>query len=248
MAKRVLLAGESWTTHSIHVKGFDSFTTTSYHEGGTEMIATLRAAGWQVDYQPAHVAADRFPDTAEALAAYDGVILSDFGANTLLLPDRTFARSEPSPNRLEALAAYVRQGGGLLMVGGYLTFQGIEGKAAYAGTPVDDVLPVALFHTDDRAERPEGVRPEVLVPDHPVMAGLTDWPAFLGYNRAAPRAEAEVLATLRGDPFLALRTVGQGRTAVFASDCGPHWGPPAFLEWPGYARLWPNLCQWLAAG
>jgi uncharacterized membrane protein len=25
---RILIAGESWVTHSIHQKGFDSFTTT----------------------------------------------------------------------------------------------------------------------------------------------------------------------------------------------------------------------------
>jgi uncharacterized membrane protein len=30
---RVLLAGESWVTHSVHVKGVDSFTTSSYVEG-----------------------------------------------------------------------------------------------------------------------------------------------------------------------------------------------------------------------
>ena len=30
---RVLIAGESWVTHSIHQKGFDSFTTTEYVEG-----------------------------------------------------------------------------------------------------------------------------------------------------------------------------------------------------------------------
>ena len=29
-ALRVLVDGESWTTHSIHVKGHDSFETTSY--------------------------------------------------------------------------------------------------------------------------------------------------------------------------------------------------------------------------
>ena len=34
---RVLIAGESWTVHSIHQKGFDSFTTTEYAEG----------AGWR---------------------------------------------------------------------------------------------------------------------------------------------------------------------------------------------------------
>jgi uncharacterized membrane protein len=30
---KVLIADESWVTHSIHQKGFDSFTTTSYEEG-----------------------------------------------------------------------------------------------------------------------------------------------------------------------------------------------------------------------
>ena len=30
---RVLIAGESWMTHSIHVKGMDSFTTSAYVEG-----------------------------------------------------------------------------------------------------------------------------------------------------------------------------------------------------------------------
>ncbi|MDB5524098.1 MAG: Cytoplasmic protein [Rhizobium sp.] len=35
----LLFAGESWMTHSIHVKGFDSFEMSYYPEGGTQMIA-----------------------------------------------------------------------------------------------------------------------------------------------------------------------------------------------------------------
>jgi len=243
---RVLVAGESWMTHSIHVKGFDSFTTSAYHEGGTHMLEAMRAEGLAVTYQPAHVAAEAFPSTPGALREFDVVVLSDIGANTLLMPERTFARSEVSANRLALIADYVRGGGGFLMIGGYLTFQGIEGKANYAGTPVDDVLPVRLSPTDDRSERPEGVTPAIEAPGHPVMAGLTDWPVFLGYNRASPRDDAAVLARVGADPFIAVREVGRGRSAVFASDCGPHWGPPAFLEWHGYARLWGNLCRWLA--
>lgn len=243
---RVLVAGESWMTHSVHVKGFDSFTTSSYHEGGDAMLAALRQGGMAVTYQPSHVAANAFPDSVAGLRAYDAVILSDIGANTLLLPDRTFARSERSGNRLLALAEWVRGGGGVLMVGGYLTFQGIEGKAAYHGTAVDAVLPVALAATDDRQEHPEGVVPETVAPAHPVAAGLGDWPALLGWNRAAARDDAEVIARIAGDPLIALRRVGAGRSAVFASDCGPHWGPPPFLAWAGYAPLWRNLVQWLA--
>lgn len=245
-ALKVLLAGESWMTHMTHVKGFDSFTTSAYAEGGTAMIAAMRAEGLDVTYQPAHVAANKFPSTMDAIRAFDVVILSDIGANTLLLPDRTFIKSEPTPNRLRLIADYVHGGGGFLMIGGYLTFQGIEGKANYAGTPVDDILPVRLMTTDDRRERPEGVSPTVRDAEHPVMAGLTDWPMFLGYNRAVAREDATVLAAVDDDPFIAVRTVGAGRSAVFASDCGPHWGPPAFLGWAGYGPLWGNLCRWLA--
>ena len=44
--KKALLLGESWTTHMIHQKGFDSFTTTEYVEGGQEFAAALKSDGW----------------------------------------------------------------------------------------------------------------------------------------------------------------------------------------------------------
>jgi uncharacterized membrane protein len=245
-ALRVLVAGESWMTHSIHVKGFDSFTNSSYHEGGDALLAALRGNGMNVIYQPSHIAANAFPDSVDLLRSFDVVVLSDIGANTLLLPDRSYVRSERSGNRLHALADWVRSGGGLLMVGGYMTFQGIEGKAAYHGTAVDAVLPVALSTTDDRQKHPEGVVPETVDPEHPVAVGLTGWPALLGWNRAQPRPDASVLARIGGDPLIAVRSVENGRSAVFASDCGPHWGPPSFLAWDGYAPLWGNLARWLA--
>src|SRR5437764_23258 len=112
--RRVLIAGESWVTHSIHQKGFDSFTTTEYVEGVGPLRAALEGGGWTVEHQPAHVAARDFPGTADALAAYSCVILSDIGANTLLLHPETFVRSRPLPNRLDAIRDYVRLGGGLV--------------------------------------------------------------------------------------------------------------------------------------
>ncbi|MBP7979955.1 MAG: cytoplasmic protein, partial [Sebaldella sp.] len=27
---KILIAGESWTSHTIHIKGFDTFTTSKY--------------------------------------------------------------------------------------------------------------------------------------------------------------------------------------------------------------------------
>lgn len=242
---KVLLAGESWMTHSIHVKGFDSFTTSSYNEGAGPLREALTSAGHHVTYLPNHVAPNDFPTTSEQLSDYGVVILSDIGANTLLLPDHTFVRSHTSPNRLTLLRDYVQRGGGLLMVGGYLTFQGIEGKGAYHGTPVEEVLPVTLYPFDDRKEVPEGVTPEVINTDHPIMQGLTAWPHFLGYNRATLKPQAELLVRAGEDPFIAVMRYGEGRTGIFASDCGPHWGPPEFLAWEHYAAIWQRLVAWL---
>ena len=77
------------------------------------------------------------------------------------------------------------------MVGGYLSFQGIEGKANYANTALAGVLPVVLEAGDDREETPEGVCPRVLDMTHPLVAGLpAAWPALLGYQRARPKPGA----------------------------------------------------------
>jgi uncharacterized membrane protein len=243
---RVLFAGESWVSHNVHIKGFDSFEISSYQEGGTEMIAALRAGGIEVTYQPSHVATEQFPLKAEELAAFDVVILSDIGTNTLLMPYRTAVLSMPSANRLTLIEDFVRKGGGLMMIGGYLTFQGIQAKGNYKGSPVENVLPVELLPGDDRAERPQGVTPTILKPEHAVMNGLSDWPQFLGYNKSILREDAEAIAQFGDDPFIAVRSVAAGRSAIFSSDCGPHWGPPAFVNWAGYGLLWPNLVKWLA--
>jgi len=246
-APKVLLAGESWTVHSIHQKGFDSFTTTEYAEGGGYLIAALEQAGWDVTYQPAHVAARDFPETAQELAQYDVVILSDVGANTLLLHPDTFAKAEKRPDRLAAIRDYVQNGGGLIMVGGYLTFQGIDAKAQYAGTAVEDALPALFQRCDDRVERPAGVIAQTVMSEHPILKDVpADWPALLGYNRASTRDGAEVIAEVEGDPLIAAAPYGKGRGVIFSSDCGPHWAPLEFVEWNGYAPIWANMAAWAA--
>lgn len=246
MSKRVLIAGESWTVHSIHQKGFDSFTTTEYAEGVRWLRAALEAAGWEVTYQPSHVAAREFPHTAEELAAYDCVMLSDIGANTLLLHPDTFSRSKTLPNRLHAIRDYVANGGGFVMVGGYLTFQGIDAKAQYAGTAIEDILPITMHRQDDRMECPQGVEP-VIKMEHPVLDGLDgQWPDLLGYNQIAAKTGAEVLVSVGDDPLIVTGSFGKGRALAFASDCGPHWAPPAFVEWDGYNRLWGQIADWTA--
>ena len=247
MATSVLIAGESWVTHSIHQKGFDSFTTTEYVEGVGPLRAALQTSGFEVDYQPAHVAAREFPATADALARYACVILSDIGANTLLLHPDTFAKSKPLPNRLESIRDYVRRGGGLVMIGGYLTFQGIEAKARYHGTPVEEALPVEISPHDDRVEAPQGAAPRLLAADHPIAARVKgDWPALLGYNRVRAKPDATVVALAGSDPLIVAGGFGKGRSVAFTSDCGPHWAPPSFVEWPGYTEVWGSIVRWTA--
>lgn len=247
MAKRVLIAGESWTVHSIHQKGFDSFTTTEYAEGVRWLKDALEAGGWDVTFMPSHIAARDFPATTAALKEFGCVMLSDIGANTLLLHPDTFTKSKVLPNRLHALRDYAAAGGGLVMIGGYMTFQGIEGKAMYANTAVEEALPVTLMRHDDRVEMPHGGTPHVSDPGHPIVDGLAEqWPALLGYNHVAAKPDATVIARVGGDPLLVAGTFGGGRSVAFTSDCGPHWAPPPFVEWDGYAKLWNGIANWAA--
>jgi uncharacterized membrane protein len=243
----VLLAGESWTSHTIHVKGFDSFTTSEYAEGATELIKGLEKLGHTVTFMPNHVAPSAFPTALKGLQAYDAIILSDIGSNTLLIHPDTFKKSQSMNNRCELLAEYVRKGGGLMMVGGYMSFSGIDGKARYQRTMLKDVLPVEMVEGDDRVEAPQGVVPKVLDAKHPVFAGIKGaFPKFLGYNQLKAKEGSSVLATVGDDVFIAVAEIGKGRSAAFASDCGPHWGPPAFVAWTHYPKLWSNLVTWLA--
>jgi uncharacterized membrane protein len=245
MAK-VLVAGESWSTTSIHTKGFDSFVTSAYEEGADHFVAAVERGGHQVVFQPNHVAAELFPTGHEDLQGFDVVVLSDIGANTLLLPNRVFARGQTSPNRLKLLADWVRGGGALLMVGGYLSFQGIEAKANYRNTPLAEVLPVLMEPGDDREECPQGAVPRVTM-RHPITEGLpAELPAVLGYQRLKAKEEKEVLMVAEDRPFLVVGTEGRGRVAAFASDMGPHWLPPSFLEWEEFDAMWQQIVTWLS--
>ncbi|WP_028936353.1 glutamine amidotransferase [Pseudonocardia spinosispora] len=245
---RVLVAGESWVTQSTHIKGVDTFTTSSYVVGVEPLRRALESRGHQVEHLPAHLVPARFPSSEGELSAYDVVVLSDIGANSVQLAPSVFEKAIPGADRLGALRDWVDAGGGLLMIGGYLSFTGFEGKAAYRNTVLHDVLPVELLAEDDRVELPAGTRAEVLDADHPALGGVAgDWPALLGYNRVRPRPESSVLARIGADPLVAVAQRGAGRTAVFTSDCSPHWAPEAFCEhWDGYPRVFGGLVEWLA--
>ncbi len=244
---KVLFVGESWVIHSTHQKGFDVFTTVNYEEGGTNFIKSLERSGFDVDYMPCHVASKSFPNTKEALSKYDAVILSDIGSNTLLLHDDTFMRGKKTNNVLTAIKEYVEDGGGFAMMGGYLSFQGIDAKAKFAGTAIEEILPVKLMATDDRFEAPEGITPTITNHSHEILNGVSgEWPHFLGFNILESKDDAEILATCGNHTFMAAWEYGKGRTFAFASDIAPHWGSPEFVAWESYDKLFANAINWIA--
>jgi uncharacterized membrane protein len=248
--KKILLAGESWVSTATHIKGFDQFPTVTYHTGADELLAALKDSAFDVTFMPSHEAQRDFPQTIEALSIYDAVVLSDIGANTLLLHPDTWVHSKTTPNRLRLLRDYVGNGGGLLMFGGYYSFQGINGGARYRKTPVEDVLPVTCLSIDDRVEVPEGFTPVVTAEsEHPILQGLgIAWPLLLGFNEVVAKAGATVLATVSSDygslPLLVTGTYGAGRTVAWTSDVGPHWLPPEFIAWNGYKTLFEQMLSW----
>src|SRR5688500_3150003 len=99
--KNILLAGESWVSAATHSKGFDQFGSVTFHLGAEPLVEALRESEFQLRYMPAHEAAAGFPLTAERLDAYAAVILSDIGANTLLLHPDVWLKGRPVPNRLK---------------------------------------------------------------------------------------------------------------------------------------------------
>lgn len=244
---RVLIVGESWNTFAQHTKGLAAYSTSGYEEGADQLIEVLRERSKSVDYLPNHLVTEKFPFAVEDLQRdYDVVVLSDVPADSFLLPHAVFVKGERRPNRLAGIGEFVRSGGGLLMIGGYMSFSGFEGRGRYSLTPLVDVLPVEMGVHDDRMETPEGVEPAVMR-THDVLDGLDgSWPYFLGYNRFTAKEGAEVLLQVGEDPFLVVDSYGEGCVAAFASDCSPHWGSPEFMEWSGYAPFWNQLVEWTA--
>lgn len=247
---KVLLVGESWVTSATHFKGFDQFGSVTFHLGAEPLVAALKDSAFELTYMPAHVAAEGFPFELAALAEYKAILLSDIGANTLLLPSAVWLHSKAVPNRLKLIRDWAAAGGGLAMIGGYFSFQGIDGRARWRNTPVESALPVESLPYDDRVEVPEGFVPEIVDPAHPIVAGIAGpWPALLGVNEVRVKSEGHVVARLPqeegGHALLVTGTYGKGRTAAWTSDIGPHWAPNEFVAWEGYATLWRNLLAWL---
>lgn len=244
--KKILFVGESWTVMVTHIKGADQFTQSYYDEGVRWVKNALEKEEFQVDHMPSHEAMYHFPATLEEMKKYDCIIFSDIGANSILLHPDTTQRCMQTPDRLKVLEEYVRDGGAFLMIGGYMSYSGIEGKARYGGTPVEKILPVYMIAGDDRMERPDGVYPVVVDEKHEILKDIKEeFPHLLFYNQVKMKPEANLILKAEEDPLLTVWEYGSGRTAAFTADAAPHGAPPEFLDWEYFPVFWQQLIRWL---
>lgn len=243
MAK-ILFIGETWIKHIIHQKGYDTFTSTHYEFGAEKLFEALEQH--DITHIPAHAVGEMFPKSIDVLSAYDVVMVSDVGANSFLLPNEVFLEGKTVTNPLEMIKEYVRNGGSFLMIGGYMSFTGIDSKGRYGKSPLKELLPVHCLDFDDRVEKPEGINPKVSESNHEIFENMpTDWPVFLGYNETVAKDSSQVLATIGEHPFIAYQVFGSGKSMVFTSDCAPHWGSHEFMSWTGFRMFWNNLVDFL---
>jgi uncharacterized membrane protein len=252
MKKKVLLVGESWVSTANHVKGWDAFSSVTFHLGAEPLVKALQDSPFELTYMKAHDAATDFPMTLDKLQKFDAVLLSDIGSNTLLLHPEVWLNGNTVPNRLRLIRDYAQAGGGLMMIGGYFSFQGIDGKARWHKTAVEAALPVTCLPYDDRYEAPEGLVAEITLPSHPIVKGLNEkWPMLLGINEVIVKTsnDVQIIAQVQTEngslPLLVAGQHGKGRTLAWTSDIGPHWLPSRFVAWHGYRTLWTQALSWL---
>ena len=196
-----------------------------------------------------------FPKTREELFRYRGIVLGSVEASFFTY------------DQLRMMADFVSQrGGGLLMLGGRKSFS----AGGYAGTPLEEILPVTLQEVDE--EEGESffaeidVEPTPVGKTHPItqFAGgveqsITRWgqlPPLTTINpifQTKPGATTLLVGTGQGisDPqvVLAFQRYGRGKTLAFTVHDSWQWQMHADipLEDMTHETLWRKLLRWLVS-
>ena len=111
--KKILLIGETWMSSASHFKGFDHFGSVTFHSGAEPLVNALAGTAFKLIHMPAHEAVEKLPFDLQSLNAFYAILLSDIGANSLLLHPDVWMRGKPMPNRLKLLRDWTANGGGL---------------------------------------------------------------------------------------------------------------------------------------
>jgi len=201
------------------------------------------------------------PDNQLSLIPFpiDDIFLEELKNFDLVFLDDFSHRAYFNPVYLDRVRDFVRDGGGLAMLGGVRSFD----SGGYGESALKEVLPVELDGKGSY-QSTGGVRPVLTASGkaHPITRLLPDprineeaWtkmPALNGLNRVRG-ARGEVLLTAdgaaAGAPLLAIGRFGKGRTLAFMSDDAWRWNFIAAgnRESPqNHLKLVRQMVRWLA--
>ncbi len=208
---------------------------TDLRSAAAYLAGLIQARDWAFDYVPSDRAAS--PELFDVPRQL--YILSDYPAKHL------------NPSLQRTMLDQIRQGAGLLMIGGWESFHGVGGD--WDATLVSEALPVEIGDRDDRIhfDQPALLRPCIA---HPMLDDLpweTRPPGIGGLNRFRPRTDGTVLLEVQQfsvraedgefqfvpfarDDVLVVGRYGRGRTAALATDVAPHW-VGGLVDW-GFER------------
>jgi uncharacterized membrane protein len=182
------------------------------------------------------------------------LIISDVEAKCFHLYPSFFDRARREnkvttfPDRLVSIKNWINNGGGMMMLGGWLSFSGVQGKSGWGRSVLQEVLPVQCLMIEDLVESSAGFTAEVLVPDHPAVKGLPwdKFPPIFGYNEVGEKSEGQVLVRVKetGHPLVVAGEFGKGRVLTYMSDPAPHWGIN-FELWEAYDAFWLQALNWV---
>jgi uncharacterized membrane protein len=207
----------------------------------------------------------RLPTTKDDFDLFDVLILGDL--------DRTYLSDKRMGDlRLTRIREFVEGGGALLMLSGANSF----GPGGYAGTPVEEILPVMVGpRTQENEPTPflpqltaEGAKHKIFdgidkylfgpggrKPD-PKLPRLPNLNGCVTVVKKTPAAEVLAVHPSRSNVngpliILAVRQfVGEGRTAAFTANNTSLWN--SFIQMRGggeanpYQQFWGQLVRWLA--
>ena len=160
---------------------------------------------------------------------YAAIVISDWPADNF------------SEQQLKTIAEKVHAGMGLLMIGGWESFTGVN--RGYTDTVLKEVLPVVMQATDDRVNCYQVCLIEKTT-EHKIAASLPfdkNPPCIGGFNRLVAKPGTTVVLSSRRfsvscsqnkftftpaektEPLLVVGCYGKGRVAAFATDVAPHW-------------------------
>ena len=203
---------------------------------------------------------DQLPTSDEDFKLFDVLIIGDL--------DRTFLE-EGAAGRLARIRRFVKDGGGLLMLGGRANF----GPGGYDGTDVEAALPVLVGPRSQAQETgPFGPQLTTAGRMHPIFEGISGYftgprgekpdrnlpsvPPLLGcvrVVRAKPAAAVLAVHPTRSNEVgplivLAVQQFGAGRSAAFTADTTgqSHMRMVGMGVESPFKRFWGQMVRWLA--